>query len=162
MSAPLSLPSSGVIGPKVNRLLLPINLYRCATECIAAANDLTKPFDAEVVLLHVFEESPHADERECARHCLTRLGQEHLRSTLEWAGQICVGNVASLIMAQAKATRSELIFLPVCLAPWWRKYLGTGGYGRTTRFLIGQETYPVFVMEVRKAFDCMNHWKQRS
>jgi nucleotide-binding universal stress UspA family protein len=164
MSAPLSKLACDNLGMNVNRLLLPIDLAKCPLEIFPLANGFTKPFGGEVVLLHVFD--PQADgsrraigeiDRGRAAGHLERLGQDHLRPSVEAICRVRSGIPHEEILAEATATNADLILLPTFAPSIWRRWAGLA-YGETARSLVIGAPCNVFVVDVRTRFNCFRRW----
>jgi nucleotide-binding universal stress UspA family protein len=152
------------LGIKANRLLLPIDLAKCPPEIFPVANGLTKPFEGEIVLLHVLDRRKNAtrrgiseiDLRRAERH-LERIGNDFLRPTVEAAFRVRVGIPHEEILAEATATNVDLILLPTFVPSIWRRLAGFI-YGETVRNLVVGTPCRVFVVDVQTRFNCFRRW----
>jgi nucleotide-binding universal stress UspA family protein len=151
-------------GIKANRLLLPIDLAKCPLEIFQLANGFTKPFDGEVVLLHVLdprEEARGSDDaginlRRAQRH-LERLGLLYLSPKVQASFRVRVGIPHEEILAEATATNVDLILFPTFIPSIWSRLAGFI-YGETVRNLVAGARCRVFVIDVQTRFNCFRRW----
>ena len=151
-------------GIKARCLLLPIDLAKCPLEIFQLANGFTKPFDGEVVLLHVLDGRKHAmlsepaelDRRRAKRH-LERLGRDYLNPTIEASFRVRVGIPHEEILAEATETNVDLILFPTFDPSIWRRLAGLI-CGETVRNLVAGARCRVFVVDVRTRFNCFRQW----
>jgi len=147
-----------------NRLLLPIDLARCPQEAFPLANRFTRPFGAEIILLHVLDRRARADRdaaielqlQRAMRH-LEHLGRSHLRASVETSFRVRSGIPHEEILAEATVAGADLILLPTFAPSIWRRLTGTF-YGETSRNLITGAPCRVFVVDVRARFNCFRRW----
>ena len=152
------------LGLTANRLLLPIDLARCPPEIFPVANSFTKPFDGEVLLLHVFEPRQGAARRGVgegelrrAEQHLERIGQDCLSPKIQASYRVRVGVPAEEIRAEAAARNVDLILLGVFAPSPWRRLLGWDS-GRTARDVVVGAPCRVFVIDLRTRFNCFRRW----
>jgi nucleotide-binding universal stress UspA family protein len=151
-------------GIEANRLLLPIDLAKCPLEIFQLANGFTKPFDGEVILLHVFDRRKNAapsgvieaDIRRAMRH-LERLGRDHLSPTIAVTAQVRIGIPHEEILAESTVKNVDLILLPTFSPSIWRRLSGVI-CGETARYLAIGAQCRVFVVDVQTRLDCFRRW----
>jgi nucleotide-binding universal stress UspA family protein len=156
-------------GIKANRLLLPIDLAKCPLEIFQLANGFTKPFDGEVVLLHVLDprqEARGGDDagiylRRAQRH-LERLGLLYLSPKVRASFRVRVGIPHEAILAEATATNVDLILCPNFQPSIWKRLAGII-CGETVRHVVAGAHCQVFVIDVQTRFNCFRRWaKEKS
>jgi nucleotide-binding universal stress UspA family protein len=151
-------------GIKARCLLLPVDLAKCPLEIFQLANGFTKPFDGEIVLLHVLDGRKHAmrsepaelDRHRATRH-LERLGRDFLSPTIEASFRVRVGIPHDEILAEATATNADFILIPTFVPSIWRILAGVI-HGETVRNLVGKASCRIFVVEVQTRFNCFRQW----
>jgi nucleotide-binding universal stress UspA family protein len=147
-----------------NRLLLPIDLACCPLEAFPLANRFTRPFGAEIILLHVLDRRMREvrmaqiefEFHRAMRH-LAHLGQKHLRVSVDTSFRVRSGIPHEEILAEATVTGADLILLPTFAPSIWQRLAGTV-YGETSRNLITGAPCRVFVVDVRTRFNCFRRW----
>lgn len=164
MNAMLSGPLCNNLGLTVSRLLLPIDLARCPLEILPLANRFVKPYEGEIVLLHVLDLRPDSAfrsvseaDRRLAERYLQRIARDHVLATVEARFRVRIGIPHEEIGAEAAAAKADMILLPVFAPSVWRRITGSG-YGETARRLVGDSPCGVFVADVRTRFNCKRHW----
>jgi hypothetical protein len=128
------------------------------------ANGFTKPFDGEVILLHVLDRRKNAmrgerivnDLRRAKRH-LERLGHDYLSPTIEASFRVQVGIPYEVILAEAAAAKVDLILFPTFIPSLWRRLAGFI-YGETVRNLVASACCRIFVIDVHTRFNCFRRW----
>jgi nucleotide-binding universal stress UspA family protein len=167
----MNTPSAGLLcaqtSLRANRLLLPIDLKKCPLDCFSLANRFARPFEGEIVLMHVLDRRTCAAQRAVSREAihragryLERLGDDYLRPTVEASFRLRIGIPHEEILAEATATNVDLILLPVFAQPFWRRFVGIY-YGETTRALIVDAPCRVFVVDAQARFNCFRHWARK-
>jgi nucleotide-binding universal stress UspA family protein len=149
-------------GKKVDRLLLPIDLAKCPPAIFPLANGFVKPFGGEIILLHVLDRrtktSLSSDNvHHNARQHLERIGREYLRHTVEANFRIQTGIPHEEISAEATAINADLILLPTFAPSIWTRLTGAS-YGETERNLPQSAPCLLFVIDVRRRFNCFRSW----
>ncbi len=165
MNVPRPRLSFDRLGIKADRLLLPIDLAKCPLEIFPVANDLSRPFHGEIVLLHVLDRRKHGEsgdvseiDRLRAERLLARIGADHLSPTVEAAFRVRIGIPHEEIRAEAEAAHADLILLPAFPPSIWRKLAGLI-YGETVRNLVVGTPCRLFVIDVRTRLNC---WRRRA
>ena len=152
------------LGITAERLLLPIDLANCPLEVFPLAARFTRPVGGEIVLLHVLDRRPgrgqplagELEHRRAERH-LRRLGRDHLRFPAQPCFRVRAGIPHEEIVAEASAQNADLILLPVFAPSIWRRMVGCG-YGATARSLVARASCRIFVVDVRRRFNCLRRW----
>jgi nucleotide-binding universal stress UspA family protein len=164
MNAMLSGPLCSNLGLAVSRLLLPIDLARCPLEVLPLANRFVKPYEGEIVLLHVLDLRPDSPfrsvsevDRRLAERLLQRIARDNVVATVEARFRVRIGIPHEEIAAEAAAAKADLILLPVFAPSFWRRMTGSG-YGETARGLVADAPCGVFVVDARTRFNCKRHW----
>jgi nucleotide-binding universal stress UspA family protein len=160
-TAKLSCDSFGL---KANRLLLPLDLAKCPLEIFPLANGFTKPFEGEIILLHVLEPGTNAKQggandtssRHAERH-LERIRRDFLIPTVEATIRVRIGIPHEEILREATATNADLILLPTFAPSLWEKWAGLDCRA-TARNLIVDTPCRVFVVDVQNHFNCFRRW----
>ena len=164
MNVPKLKLSCESFGIKANRLLLPIDLAKCPLEIFQLANGFTKPFDGEVVLLHVLDKRKKGmgsdlteiNVRRAKRH-LERLAHFYLNPMIEASFRVRVGITHEEILAEATAANADLILFPNFNPSIWRKLAGII-CGETLRNLVAGARCQVFIVDVQTRFNCFRQW----
>ena len=164
MKMPRAKLSLELLGIKSNRLLLPIDLTKCPLEIFQLANGFTKPFDGEIVLLHVLDQRKNRMQdglaeihlRRARRH-LERLAHYYLNPTVEASVRVRVGIPHEEILAEATAADTDLILFPTFIPSIWRRLAGIIP-GETVRNLVAGARCRVFVVDVHTRFNCFRRW----
>ena len=124
------------------------------------ANALTRRFNSQVVLLHVFARTPPAAARSrFAQERLESLARSPLRPAIDSIGRVRVGKPGPEILAEAALDRSELILLPALGPPWWKRPFRPG-YGATTRRVATEASCRVLVVDFDRRVDCLRRWME--
>jgi nucleotide-binding universal stress UspA family protein len=152
------------LGITASRLLLPLDLAKCPLEIFQVVNGVAKPFDGEVILLHVLDPRKNATSAGLseitlsrARRHLERLGRCHLKPTVDATFRARIGIPHEEILAEAAAANVDLIVLPTFSPSIWRRLAGLL-YGETVRNLVATANCRVFVIEVQTRFNCFRRW----
>ncbi len=158
MNMPLSKLTCDQFGLKAARMLLPLDLAACPLEIFPLANGFARPFDGEIILLHVLDCRTNGTGRDAqAMQCLERIRDDYLRPTVEASFRLRIGTPHEEILAEAKTTNVDLILLPTFAPSIWRRLTGAY-YGETARNLIAGASCRVFVVDVRGRFNCFRQW----
>ena len=160
-TAKLSYDSFGI---KANRLLLPLDLAKCPLELFPRANGFAKPFEREIVLLHVLERRTNAMPggfndmtiRQAERQ-LERIGRDYLRPTVGTVFRVLTGTPHEEILREATAANADLLLSPTFAPSLWEKWTGRE-CGLTARNLVGNAPCRIFVVDMQKHFNCFRHW----
>jgi nucleotide-binding universal stress UspA family protein len=159
MNVPESKLRYNAFGLKSERLLLPIDIAKCPMEVLPLANELAKPFDGTITLLHVYDRR-RSSAMDCdirqAERILRRVGQQ-LKATVEASFRVRVGIPHEEILAEALAIQADLILLPAFAPTIWKRIVRSSG-SETTRNVITGSATRVFVIDVRSPFNCLKHW----
>jgi len=151
-------------GIKTDRLLLPIDLAKCPLEIFQLANGFTKPFDGEIVLLHVLDQRQNARRRDLdgiklrqAQRHLERLGHDYLSPAVEASCRVRLGIPHKEILAEVTATKVDLILFPAFPPSIWKRLAGLV-HGETVRNLVACAPCRIFVVDVQTRFNCFRRW----
>jgi nucleotide-binding universal stress UspA family protein len=159
MNTALSKLSFSNFGMAAGRLLLPIDLKKCPFEVFPLANGFARPFDGEIVLLHVIDSASESSGRQLdtARRHLEHIARDFLRSSVEVRFRVRTGLPHEEIFIEASETKADLILLPVFAPSLWKRLVGAGSRS-TARNIIGGAPCRVFVVDVRTRFNCLRRW----
>ena len=166
MNRPTAKLSCDGFGLKAKRLLLPLDLAKCPLEIFPLANGFTKPFEGEIVLLHVLEQRTISMQngandtiiRQAERH-LERIGRDYLRPTVGTILRVRIGTPHEEILREATVTNADLLLLPTFAPSLWEKWTGRE-CGATARNLVGNAPCRIFVVDMQEHFNCFRRWQK--
>jgi|SRR5579862_7642175 len=159
---------------KPERILLPLDIYKCPVEIFSLVNRLTGQMRAKLVLLHVINpknnsQRGHVQELEQqARECLTRLIEENVRRGTVAIPHVRIGQAADQILEEAAQEKVDLIVLPTFGPSWWSKLwlLCAPRTRRVVSFLaeriIREASCGVFLAAVNTRSNCAKRWVQQA
>jgi len=133
----VKLPTS--LGP-LRRVLTPVDLQGSSQAAFQHAAELTEATGAELIALHVLEDSPSDDQtREKSRKELCAWVPSDVRERCSIREVVRRGHLAEQIVAEARASRADLVVIDV--RP--RRFLSSVLFSSTTEIVIRNSPSPV-------------------
>jgi nucleotide-binding universal stress UspA family protein len=149
---------------KPERILLPLDIRACPLEVFPVVNGLANHPGATVILLHVVKLNIAAPEKGVyealgsdALWHLERLARKCLRPGVTTTTCVRFGRPAEEILAEAAASKVDLIVLASKLPSFWR-CLFAPLVPRVVERVVREASCGVFLTAASKRFNCENIW----